>query len=134
MDSYRVNANSDMAFVDVHALIVGEVEREEYERLCAAAHDAGIEARRNLRSNSPKLTGDYRKGWLMDTRKGNGHVEVHVYNRTDWQLAHLLEDGHESHNQYGGPYRRVGPADPEHHIQRASDAGEAVLFRKLGTR
>lgn len=43
-----------------------------------------------LKETSPELTGDYAKGWR--TKKiGNSQV---VHNATDYQLTHLLENGH----------------------------------------
>jgi hypothetical protein len=39
---------------------------------------------------SPKLTGDYRKGWRAK-RVGNKFI---IHNKTDYQLTHLLENGH----------------------------------------
>lgn len=45
---------------------------------------------KHLKNNSPEDTGDYAKGW---SRKKVGTAEI-VYNRTDYQLTHLLENGH----------------------------------------
>lgn len=39
---------------------------------------------------SPKLTGDYQKGWRMK-KKGKKYI---VHNATNYQLTHLLEHGH----------------------------------------
>lgn len=44
----------------------------------------------DLKENSPKLTGDYRKGWRVKKVRGK---QV-VYNKTDYRLTHLLEKGH----------------------------------------
>lgn len=43
-----------------------------------------------LKQTSPKLTGDYAKGWAI---KKVGTAQV-VHNRTNYQLTHLLEKGH----------------------------------------
>lgn len=43
-----------------------------------------------LRDISPKLTGAYAKGWTTSKVKG---VQV-IYNKTDYELTHLLEFGH----------------------------------------
>lgn len=43
-----------------------------------------------LKQTSPKLTGDYAKGW---TRKKVGNDYV-IHNRTKHQVTHLLEHGH----------------------------------------
>lgn len=51
---------------------------------------------RELKGNpSPKLTGSYRKGWRM---KKIGKSKYVAYNKTDYQLTHLLEHGHAKRN------------------------------------
>lgn len=50
---------------------------------------------KELRSASPKLTGDYRKGWKKEkTFENAASVRYTVHNATDYQLTHLLEKGH----------------------------------------
>lgn len=39
-------------------------------------------------------TGSYMKGWTTATDVGKyGTISVRIYNKTDWQLTHLLNDG-----------------------------------------
>jgi hypothetical protein len=64
---------------------------------------------KDLKTTSPKLTGDYRKGW---TTKKVGTAQV-IHNKTEYRLTHLLEKGHAKRG--GG---RV-PAIP--HIEPAED-------------
>lgn len=47
--------------------------------------------------------GKYVNGWTEDVQKtyGGGYSVV-VWNKTDWQLTHLLEDGHRIVNKKGG--------------------------------
>ena len=51
-----------------------------------------------LRNTSPRKTGSYAKGW--GTKK-QGEMDVIVHNRTDYQLTHLLENGHVVRNKKG---------------------------------
>ena len=45
-----------------------------------------------IRRNSPKKTGDYRKGWTMKTEKGRLNTVALIYNRTRYFLIHLLRE------------------------------------------
>jgi len=52
--------------------------------------DVSKETVKRLKQTSPELTGDYARGWGRKKTE-NGYT---VYNRTDYQLTHLLEYGH----------------------------------------
>ena len=39
-------------------------------------------------------TGKYNKGWRVKTEKGRGYVNCIIHNATNYQLTHLLENGH----------------------------------------
>ena len=57
---------------------------------------AGRSVERELHQTSPRRTGRYAAGWgARTTEDSDEHVTCCVYNRTDWQLTHLLEKGHE---------------------------------------
>ena len=47
-----------------------------------------------IKAKSPKLTGSYKKGWSVKKESGNGTITRTIYNKTDYQLTHLLEHGH----------------------------------------
>lgn len=65
-----------------------------------------------LKNNSPKNTGKYRKGWRVKTEKGKGYVSCVIHNATNWQLTHLLEKPHAIRNQFGS----WGTSIPKPHI------------------
>jgi hypothetical protein len=67
-----------------------EYTQEVTEGLEKAKKDIAKETAKELKKTSPKLTGDYKKGWSV---KKVGTAQV-VHNRTDYQLTHLLEKGH----------------------------------------
>ena len=47
-----------------------------------------------IKAKSPVLTGSYKKGWAVKKESSKGTVKRIVYNKTDYQLTHLLEHGH----------------------------------------
>ena len=51
-----------------------------------------------LRSTSPVKTGSYAQGWKAGKRRGSDYI---VHNATDYQLTHLLENGHVIRNKKG---------------------------------
>lgn len=82
------------------------------------------ECRQEIQQNSPVLTGDYRKGWQTKVSyESDNDIRMTIYNKTDYQLTHLLEYGHAK--VHGG---RVS-AKP--HIRPAAQHAEQKLFRKV---
>lgn len=73
---------------------------------------------RKLRSNSPRKTGDYARGWTekkMKPKNGGKIVEIIVHNKTDYQLTHLLENPHEIVNRdHSGQRRSYGDTSVGH--------------------
>ena len=68
------------------------------------------ESVRKLRSNSPRKTGEYARGWAVKRdRNGNGINTVIVYNKDRYMLTHLLENPHEIVNRdHQGNLRSYG--------------------------
>lgn len=70
------------------------------------------EAKRKLKSSSPARTGNYAKGWKVHTEKSRVGASGYVANDTDYQLTHLLENGHAKRG--GGrvaPIPHIGPVN-----------------------
>lgn len=64
-----------------------------------------------LRATSPKRKGKYARGWGLKREGGiGGIITVIVHNKTDYQLTHLLENGHVIRNKKGDFGR--APAHP----------------------
>jgi len=74
--------------------ILNEYSRDIQDGITAKAIEVAEQGKNELRTTSPKKTGDYRKGWRVDKKNGNGYVHTTIYNATDWQLTHLLEKPH----------------------------------------
>lgn len=60
-----------------------------------AVEEAAKVAKKEAKSGSPVgKRGKYQKGWAIKQKKTRLGAEATVYNRTDYQLTHLLEKGH----------------------------------------
>lgn len=77
-----------------------------------------------LKSTSPRKTGSYAKGW--GTKK-QGEMDVVVHNRTDYQLTHLLENGHVIRNKKG----TYGRTHPVKHIAPVEEWAVDELPRRI---
>ena len=91
---------------------------EEYSNLAdetmrKAVTDAGKTVRNAIKEGAPVKSGKYAKSWSVKNTKMNSHaLEVTVYSRNRYQLAHLLEHGHAKRN--GGRTRahvHIAPAE-----------------------
>lgn len=83
---------------------LGEYGDRTLEIADSAAKTAARQTTSELKATSPVgRTGSYARGWSRRAQKTNGFGTAQVvYNRTDWQLAHLLEYPHETGG--GGHY------------------------------
>ena len=71
--------------------------------LKAAVKKAGATARKEIQANAPSDTGTYAKSWsVKNTKETSNTLEVTVYSRNRYQLAHLLEFGHAKRGGGGG--------------------------------
>lgn len=106
------------------------------DNMNVAMNIAAKEGAKFLRSTSPvskesPRRGRYAKGWRYSSEGGAGRTgEVYIYNQTDWQLTHLLEDGHSIKNRFSGD-RVIGSAGGTKHIAIAEGYVESLLERKL---
>lgn len=96
--------------------------------LKAAVKKTGNEVRNQIQSTAPKASGKYSKSWSVKTTKESSNgMEVTVYSRNRYQLAHLLEFGHAK--------RGGGRVAARPHIAAAEQAGiesfEQAIERSL---
>ena len=90
----------------------------------AAVKKAGDTVRKEIKANAPKDTGAYSKSWSVKNTRENSHaLEVTVYSRNRYQLAHLLEFGHAK--------RGGGRVAAKPHIAAAEQMGIAQLEQEI---
>lgn len=102
---------------------------EEYAKLAAedmkkAVKKAGAEAKKDIQANAPVRTGAYGKSWAVKTTKETANaMEVVVYSRNRYQLAHLLEFGH--------ALRKGGRTRAFSHIAPAEEKAAQILEKEV---
>lgn len=74
---------------------INEYSQEVADEIKKATDVVAEEVVRELKSTSPVLTGSYAKGWAKkNAYESKSSKRNTVYNKTDYQLTHLLEKGH----------------------------------------
>lgn len=86
--------------------------------------DVAKETALKLRNTSPQKTGDYAKGWKAGKQR---HGDWIVHNATDYQLTHLLENGHVIRNKKG----TYGRTHPIKHIEPVEEWAADELPRRI---
>ncbi len=104
--------------------ILDEFSDKVNEVLERSANQTGEECVEKLSNTSPQKTGDYAKGWRLK-KLSSGDVVVH--NATDYQLTHLLENGHIIRNKKG----TYGRAPAHKHIRPVETWGNREFQRKI---
>ena len=94
------------------------------EDMKAAVRKAGKTVRKEIQQNAPKQSGAYGKSWsVKNVKETSKSLELAVYSKNRYQLAHLLEFGHAMRG--GG--RVAGKA----HVAPAEVIGIAELEREI---
>ena len=94
------------------------------EDMKEAVKKAGKTVRTEIQQTAPKNTGAYAKSWsTKNTKETANTLEITVYSRTRYQLAHLLEHGHAK--------RGGGRVAARPHIAAAEEKGEEQLERDI---
>lgn len=93
---------SASAFASTCQQMINQYGDEVLKELETLVPDAAENTVKEIQQNSKKRTGKYAKNWakkvLKTSRTGQTYV---VYNRKEYRVAHLLENGHVVKNKYG---------------------------------
>lgn len=92
--------------------------------LKSAVKKAGTSVKKDIQANAPKDTGAYAKSWAVkNTKETPNSLEVTVYSKNRYQLAHLLEFGHAK--------RGGGRVSGKAHIAPAEEKAIAKLEQEI---
>jgi hypothetical protein len=85
-----------------------------------AVKKVSTQVKNDIKSGAPKQTGRYQKSWATKKTMENSHaLEMTVYSKNRYQIAHLLEKGHA---KKGG-----GRVAARVHIATAEQSGVELL-------
>ena len=93
------------------------------EGIKKAVIEAAKDCKSQIQSNSPVQTGSYKKGWrIKKAYESPTDIRLIIHNKTDYQLVHLLENGHA---------KVTGGRVPGHpHVAPAAEAAARALESK----
>ena len=89
-----------------------------------AVQKAAKTVKSEIQAGAPVKTGAYKKSWAAkNTAESSNKLEITVYSRNRYQLAHLLEHGHAK--------RSGGRVTAKPHIASAEQSGIEQLERDI---
>ena len=89
-----------------------------------AVKKTATEVKKEIAANAPVKSGRYKKSWTTKKTKENSHtLEMTVYSKDRYQIAHLLEHGHAKRG--GGRVVAIP------HIAPAEANGEEMLTQLI---
>lgn len=107
--------------------ILSEYADDINEGIKVSAQEVAKQTVKQLKKTSPKKTGDYRKGWRQKTEQDRlGNTQSVIHNATDYQLTHLLENGHFNRD---GSFTKGKP-----HIKPAEDMAIEAFVKEVEKR
>ena len=116
---------------DVIAQELADYSQEITDGIKQEVREVAKECRDEIKQNSPVLTGSYKKGWRTKVNyEGREDIRVTVHNKTDYQLTHLLEDGHTKQGGVGRVEGKPHIAPAEQNAARKLENRVKVLIRK----
>lgn len=81
-----------------------------------------------VNQKNTKHKGRYKKGWKAQVTKEQNDINVVIYNKSDWQLTWLLENGHLLRNgNRTKPQVHIAPVNED-----AQREFETELIKRLG--
>ena len=93
-----------------------------------AADNVARQSVQRLRDNSPRKTGSYARGWTVKREQSSSGINtVIVHNKTNYQLTHLLENGHLIVNKKG----TCGRVSGIKHIKPVEEWANGELPREI---
>lgn len=101
--------------------LLEEYGDDVFHALIESTEEVTKQSRNKLRTAGDfrNRTGRYRRGWRAEISKTRGGCIGTVYNATDYQLTHLLENGHDVKTSKNGPV--IGRARSHPHISEVND-------------
>ena len=106
--------------------VLSDYDEEVQRAANSAIARVARECVKMLKNTSPRKTGSYAQGWAIKKNGLSVHgniVSIVLYNKTDGQLTHLLENGHIIRNKKG----EYGRTRPIKHIAPVNDYANSEL-------
>lgn len=82
--------------------VLGEYTTAVQVAVDNAVEECGKGMQKEIKVNSQRRTGAYKKGWRCEiSENGRGSKQAVIKNKTNYQLTHLLEKGHKKRGGKG---------------------------------